>query len=142
LENGLVSVALFNKVCVQYGVILTHEEVAKLTNVAGHINYKLLSRDVLGPQRESQMSRIQGVNPLHSIPKEDIEVVFQRSAGSKKFKIPRRLRVYHLCKMADKNELGSIPFPDFKRICDSCNMQVPMQTVEQQTVRYDFLAAH
>ena len=123
-------------------MILTHEEVAKLTNAGGLINYKNLTRDVMGPQRESQMSRIQGANPLQSIPKEDIEVVFQRSAGSKKFKIPRRLRVYHLCKMADKSEKGQIPFSDFKRICDSCNMQVPLQAEKQQTVRYDFLAAN
>lgn len=140
-ENGQVSVALFNKVCVQFGVILTHEEVAKLTNLDGKINFRQLSKDVLGPECESQLKRIQGLNPLQQIPKEDIEVVFQRSASSKKFKIPRKMRVYHLCRMADKNELGTVPFSEFKRICDSCNMQVPIATSKMQNVRYDFLSS-
>ncbi len=72
--NREVSVNVFNSACVYFGVILTSDEVLKLKNEEGNINYVDLSKK-LGLHSKS-IERISGINPLTKINKFDIEQVF------------------------------------------------------------------
>ena len=72
-----VPVSLFNQACVYFGVILSAEEVQKLTSPDGTINYVEISKS-MGLHRKG-LDFIQGQNPLNKINKTELEKVFQQN---------------------------------------------------------------
>jgi hypothetical protein len=99
--NPEVSTNIFNLACVNFGVILTSDEVLKLKNEHGNINYVDLSRK-LGLHSKS-IEKISGINPLTKINKLDLEQVFQQNkVPLKKVKMSRRQKVLDLCFLVDK----------------------------------------
>lgn len=98
LEQGLVSVPLFNSVCVKFGVILSHQEVAKLVSTKqGKINYQELSRDILNNKSTEMIGNLQ-------VDKKELEKVFK--SGTKKFKVSKKKQVLFLCQLSDKTKSG------------------------------------
>lgn len=118
-----VPVSVFNQVCVQCGVILTTNEVAKLS-IDCMINYKELSKEV----SNFSMERVGGLNPLSSIDRVDLEKVFRQNT-EKKFVISKKRRVLYLCQLNDKSNSGVIEASEFKKICLSCNFKPLKNTV-------------